>query len=656
MPSLRPQARPPQTHDRSRRTFASHASSKEGTNDAFSDDRSRPCLRKPLPQPPARQLARRPRIAARSGRARRHMPRVGSAVRPCGDSARPRPRQSATLGMRALAVVRSLPEHSLIDRLVRGRAWIPVLGVLLAGIVAMQVEVLKLGNDVGRSVQRSTTLQAQNEVLQASVASLNDDQRIERLAAGHGDGDADPDDDRVPRRHARHRRGARDREHPQPGSDSLRRATCGPGRGRGRGLARASCAHGDDVNHIRCRDLTGERGGPSVWNGLRRLDPPRRRLRRPRRARAQPRLRAVRRVPPQRAPARRLPRRGRRRSRRRPRPSPAARPAGSRRWVSSTGGSGSCSSYSSRCWASALMRAAYLGSVRAASLKRAAATQQVTTVITPAPRGTITDSHGVELAVSESADDVVADPYLIAQSGHVQTDAQELAPLLGKPFTTVLAALTKPHTGFVYLAHLVPGAQAAAIAHLRIDGINLTPRVKRFYPRSWEASQVLGFVGAQGEGLSGLEYRYNSILGGRQRDPEGRQRRDRTADLGRRCPADRSRQDAAPDDRRRAPGLRRAGARRGGRAVLAAGGDRDRRQPAHGRDPGARQLAARQLQRPAVGASEAHGRTRRSASATSRAPRSRRSPWRARSRTDSSRPNTLVRHPADAAGLQPPDP
>ncbi len=162
----------------------------------------------------------------------------------------------------------------------------------------------------------------------------------------------------------------------------------------------------------------------------------------------------------------------------------------------------------------ALMRAAYLGSVRAGSLKRAAATQQVTTVITPAPRGTITDSHGVELAVSESADDVVADPYLIAQSGQVQSDAQELAPMLGKPFTTVLANLTRPHTGFVYLAHRVPGSQAVAIGRLRINGINLIPQVKRFYPRSWEASQVLGFVGAQGEGLSGLEYRYNSVLGG----------------------------------------------------------------------------------------------------------------------------------------------
>jgi hypothetical protein len=61
-----------------------------------------------------------------------------------------------------------------------------VLGVLLAGIVAMQVEVLKLGTSVGRSIERSSTLLSQNELLQASVATLADDQRIERLAAGMG--------------------------------------------------------------------------------------------------------------------------------------------------------------------------------------------------------------------------------------------------------------------------------------------------------------------------------------------------------------------------------------------------------------------------------------------------------------------------------------
>ncbi len=57
---------------------------------------------------------------------------------------------------------------------------------MLAGIVATQVEVLKLGASVGRSVQRGTELETANEQLQANVATLADDQRIERLAAGMG--------------------------------------------------------------------------------------------------------------------------------------------------------------------------------------------------------------------------------------------------------------------------------------------------------------------------------------------------------------------------------------------------------------------------------------------------------------------------------------
>ncbi len=57
---------------------------------------------------------------------------------------------------------------------------------MLAGIVTMQVEVLKLGASVGRSIERTSTLQTRNELLRANVASLSDDGRIERLAAGMG--------------------------------------------------------------------------------------------------------------------------------------------------------------------------------------------------------------------------------------------------------------------------------------------------------------------------------------------------------------------------------------------------------------------------------------------------------------------------------------
>jgi cell division protein FtsL len=87
---------------------------------------------------------------------------------------------------RSAAYVRALPDHALLDRIIRGRVWIPLLGVLLAGIVAMQVEVLKLNAGIGRSLERSSALQAQNELLRASVTRLSDEQRIERIAAQMG--------------------------------------------------------------------------------------------------------------------------------------------------------------------------------------------------------------------------------------------------------------------------------------------------------------------------------------------------------------------------------------------------------------------------------------------------------------------------------------
>lgn len=120
---------------------------------------------------------------------------VGGRAAPAGAPGRTAaaPREARALGERALAVVRGLPDHSLIDRLVRGRAWIPVLGVLLVGLVAMQVEILKLGTSMGRAMEKSSALQTENESLQASVAGLADDQRIERLAVAMGMSMASPD-------------------------------------------------------------------------------------------------------------------------------------------------------------------------------------------------------------------------------------------------------------------------------------------------------------------------------------------------------------------------------------------------------------------------------------------------------------------------------
>ncbi len=106
--------------------------------------------------------------------------------RPVPDAPRERETQQGGIARRAGAFVVSLPDHAWLDRVVRGRAWIPLLGVLLAGIVAAQVEILKLGASMGRSLEQTTTLTNSNESLRGSVAALSDDQRIERLAGNMG--------------------------------------------------------------------------------------------------------------------------------------------------------------------------------------------------------------------------------------------------------------------------------------------------------------------------------------------------------------------------------------------------------------------------------------------------------------------------------------
>ena len=158
----------------------------------------------------------------------------------------------------------------------------------------------------------------------------------------------------------------------------------------------------------------------------------------------------------------------------------------------------------------ALIKAVDFGVFKAGSLQQAAVSQQITRDVLPAPRGTITDRNGVDLAISESADDVIADDFLIKQP---LAAAQKLAPLLGKPVLTVLALLSK-RNGYVHIARLLPADRATQIMKLQINGVSLVPRTTRFYPRGWAASQVIGSVHGSGTGASGLEYFYNHQLTG----------------------------------------------------------------------------------------------------------------------------------------------
>jgi cell division protein FtsI (penicillin-binding protein 3) len=155
-------------------------------------------------------------------------------------------------------------------------------------------------------------------------------------------------------------------------------------------------------------------------------------------------------------------------------------------------------------------KAAWLGVVKAGPLQRAAVTQQEANIEIPARRGTISDIHGNDLAVSEPAYDIAASTYLI---GDVTKAAAKVSPLIGEPEDALLRKLAK-RTNFVYLGRGVPGPAADKIQKLKIPGLTFIPRYKRDYPRLWTASQVLGSTGTDDQGLGGLEFSLDKQLTG----------------------------------------------------------------------------------------------------------------------------------------------
>jgi hypothetical protein len=82
--------------------------------------------------------------------------------------------------------IRALPETRLIDGLLRGRAWIWLIGVLLGGIVAMQVSLLKLNAGISRAVTTASTLERQNADFEADIARLTSGDRVRQTAEAEG--------------------------------------------------------------------------------------------------------------------------------------------------------------------------------------------------------------------------------------------------------------------------------------------------------------------------------------------------------------------------------------------------------------------------------------------------------------------------------------
>jgi cell division protein FtsI/penicillin-binding protein 2 len=172
-----------------------------------------------------------------------------------------------------------------------------------------------------------------------------------------------------------------------------------------------------------------------------------------------------------------------------------------------------------------LLRAIWLQGVRAESLARLGQTQHREAVTLPASRGTLYDRAGVELGLGERATTVYANPKQI-----VNPRAASLAVerTLGLDANGIYPALADRTRGFVYVERQADPAQAAALQRLKVSGFGFYPEERRSYPQGSVAAQVLGYVGIDGDGLSGLELQFDKNLSGRAghetivKDPSGR--------------------------------------------------------------------------------------------------------------------------------------
>jgi cell division protein FtsI (penicillin-binding protein 3) len=150
--------------------------------------------------------------------------------------------------------------------------------------------------------------------------------------------------------------------------------------------------------------------------------------------------------------------------------------------------------------------------------------QRVRSVTLPADRGSIFDRNGNDLALSIPQRTVWADPRLV-------TDPKRHAALLS-PVLNVAPEVLEAKLGgggaFTYLARRVPDGVADAVEKMKLNGIFFVDEPKRFAPSGDMARSVLGAVGVDNEGLSGLEAQFDDALTGKpgeliiERDPDGR--------------------------------------------------------------------------------------------------------------------------------------
>jgi cell division protein FtsI (penicillin-binding protein 3) len=167
-------------------------------------------------------------------------------------------------------------------------------------------------------------------------------------------------------------------------------------------------------------------------------------------------------------------------------------------------------------WSAAIeARLVYLQVGRHDELAARAERQQMRTLASPAKRGEILDRNGHVLAYSVDADSVYAVPT------EIEDPIKAAAALCGalddcsREEKQDLIERISRRKAFAYVRRQVTPDQAGRVAALQLEGVGFVKENRRFYPNKDLASHVLGYVGIDNSGLSGIEAAYDPLIKGR---------------------------------------------------------------------------------------------------------------------------------------------
>lgn len=164
------------------------------------------------------------------------------------------------------------------------------------------------------------------------------------------------------------------------------------------------------------------------------------------------------------------------------------------------------------------LRLLYVQFFQGEYLRKMASGQQMADTKVSAQRGTIYDRNMKPLAQSATVWNVVLEPAYIDSEEKRKTICDGLSDILGIE-KEKLNQLSKTKSCYTVVKKKVEGDIKDQIVNFKVEnkissGIRLIEDYKRYYPCGSFAAPVLGFTGADSQGLAGVEAYYDSTLKG----------------------------------------------------------------------------------------------------------------------------------------------